>query len=131
MIRTPHVDWLALSPPLSLLGAAGLLLMVAVFVPRRVKSPVAALVGFAGFVTAFVFAVVVDAKTSHGTTLIHDSMFRDRWSALAQVLIAGSGAVAVLLSVGERWSEERGLTDKHYIVPGGGGLGEVMNNSFV
>jgi len=32
---------------------------------------------------------------------------------------------------GERWDEERGLTDKHYIVPGGGGLGEVMNNSFV
>jgi uracil phosphoribosyltransferase len=32
---------------------------------------------------------------------------------------------------GERWNEERGLTDKHYIVPGGGGLGEVMNNSFV
>jgi uracil phosphoribosyltransferase len=32
---------------------------------------------------------------------------------------------------GERWAEERGLTDKHYIVPGGGGLGEVMNNSFV
>jgi uracil phosphoribosyltransferase len=32
---------------------------------------------------------------------------------------------------GERWDEERGLTDRHYIVPGGGGLGEVMNNSFV
>ncbi len=32
---------------------------------------------------------------------------------------------------GERWAEERGLTDKHYIVPGGGGLGEVINNSFV
>lgn len=32
---------------------------------------------------------------------------------------------------GERWDEERGLTEKHYIVPGGGGLGEVMNNSFV
>jgi uracil phosphoribosyltransferase len=32
---------------------------------------------------------------------------------------------------GERWDEERGLTDKHYIVPGGGGLGEIMNNSFV
>jgi uracil phosphoribosyltransferase len=32
---------------------------------------------------------------------------------------------------GERWDDERGLTDKHYIVPGGGGLGEVMNNSFV
>jgi uracil phosphoribosyltransferase len=32
---------------------------------------------------------------------------------------------------GERWDDERGLTDHHYIVPGGGGLGEVMNNSFV
>lgn len=28
-------------------------------------------------------------------------------------------------------SEERGLNDKHYIVPGGGGFGEIMNNSFV
>jgi uracil phosphoribosyltransferase len=32
---------------------------------------------------------------------------------------------------GERWDEERGLNDHHYIVPGGGGLGEVMNNSYV
>lgn len=32
---------------------------------------------------------------------------------------------------GERWSEERGLTDIHYIVPGGGGIGEVMTNSWV
>ena len=32
---------------------------------------------------------------------------------------------------GERWAEENGLTDQHYIVPGGGGLGEIMNNSFV
>jgi uracil phosphoribosyltransferase len=32
---------------------------------------------------------------------------------------------------GERWDEERGLTDNHYIVPGAGGLGEVINNSFV
>lgn len=32
---------------------------------------------------------------------------------------------------GTRWNEERGLNDKHYIVPGGGGFGEIMNNSFV
>jgi len=106
VISTPHVDWLALSPPLALLGAAGLLLMVAVFVPRRMRMPVAAFVGFAGFVAAFVFAVVVAARSPHAQTLIHDSMFRDRWSALAQVLLAGSGAVAVLLSVGERWGDE-------------------------
>jgi uracil phosphoribosyltransferase len=32
---------------------------------------------------------------------------------------------------GEFWDQERGLNDKHYIVPGGGGFGEVMNNAYV
>ncbi len=32
---------------------------------------------------------------------------------------------------GELWDEERGLNDKHYIVPGGGGFGEIMNNAYV
>lgn len=32
---------------------------------------------------------------------------------------------------GEKWVEERGLNDKQYIVPGGGGFGELMNNAYV
>jgi uracil phosphoribosyltransferase len=32
---------------------------------------------------------------------------------------------------GERWSEERGLDDQSYIVPGAGGVGEVLNNAWV
>lgn len=32
---------------------------------------------------------------------------------------------------GLHWDKERGLTDNHYIVPGAGGVGEVLNNSFV
>ena len=44
----------------------------------------------------------------------------------------GLSAPEVLSTVpGERWEEERGLTDHQYIVPGGGGLGEIMNNSYV
>ena len=31
---------------------------------------------------------------------------------------------------GVRWAEESGLTDKQYIVPGGGGFGEIMNNAY-
>ena len=31
---------------------------------------------------------------------------------------------------GERWGEERGLNEAGYIVPGAGGLGEVLNNSW-
>ena len=32
---------------------------------------------------------------------------------------------------GERWEEETGLNERQYIVPGAGGLGEIINNSFV
>ncbi len=33
--------------------------------------------------------------------------------------------------LGTYWDQERGLNDKHYIVPGGGGFGEIMNNAYV
>ena len=32
---------------------------------------------------------------------------------------------------GEDWGQESGLNQQHYIVPGGGGFGEVMNNAWV
>ena len=32
---------------------------------------------------------------------------------------------------GKLWEKERGLDDRQYIVPGGGGMGEVMNNAYV
>jgi len=106
VIQKPHVDWFAMSPSLALLGAAGLLLMVAVFVPRSTRRPVSAFVGFMGFVTSFALAVALDAKTPDGSPIVHDSIFRDRWAALAQVILAGSGAVAVLISYRERMRDE-------------------------
>jgi NADH-quinone oxidoreductase subunit N len=106
VISKPHVDWFALSPPLALMAAAGLLLMVAVFVPRGPRRAVAASVAFAGFVASFVFAVLLDVKSAHGAAIVHDAMFRDRWAALAQVLLAGSGAVAVLISYRESMRDE-------------------------
>ncbi|MGK5082738.1 uracil phosphoribosyltransferase [Bdellovibrionota bacterium FG-1] len=32
---------------------------------------------------------------------------------------------------GTHWNREKGLNEKHYIVPGGGGFGEIMNNAYV
>jgi len=32
---------------------------------------------------------------------------------------------------GKLWDQEKGLNENGYIVPGGGGFGEIMNNSFV
>ncbi len=46
----------------------------------------------------------------------------DRGLSSAEVLASEPGA---------RWAEERGLDDRQYIVPGGGGMGEVMNNAYV
>ncbi len=43
----------------------------------------------------------------------------------------GLSAPDVLATLpGERWDEERGLNDHGYIVPGAGGMGEVLNNAW-
>lgn len=46
----------------------------------------------------------------------------DRGMSSAEVLAARPG---------ERWDEERGLDAHSYIVPGAGGIGEVLNNAWV
>jgi uracil phosphoribosyltransferase len=44
----------------------------------------------------------------------------------------GLSTPEVLATVpGERWSEERGLNEHDYIVPGAGGVGELLNNAWV
>lgn len=44
----------------------------------------------------------------------------------------GLSSTEVLKSpLGLYWDQEKGLNDKQYIVPGAGGLGELLNNSFV
>jgi uracil phosphoribosyltransferase len=44
----------------------------------------------------------------------------------------GLSAERVLASVpGTHWDEERGLDEKQYIVPGAGGVGEILNNAWV
>ncbi len=106
LIDKPHVDWFALSPSLALLAGTGLLLMVAVFVPSAPRKYVSAFIGFAAFAAAFGLAVALATKSPHPVALVHDAMWRDRWGSVAQVLIAGSGAVAVLVSAGERWRDE-------------------------
>jgi uracil phosphoribosyltransferase len=44
----------------------------------------------------------------------------------------GLSSQDVLATVpGARWDEERGLDDRQYIVPGAGGVGEILNNAWV
>lgn len=44
----------------------------------------------------------------------------------------GLSSAAVLKTIpGTHWDQEKGLNEKQYIVPGGGGFGEILNNAFV
>src|SRR5262249_1145051 len=42
-----------------------------------------------------------------------------------------SPAAVLRTEPGTRWDEERGLNDIHYIVPGAGGVGEILNTAWV
>ena len=101
MITTPKVDWLALSPTLALLGASGVALLGSVLVPWWMRRGFTAFVAFAGFVTAGVFAAIVFDETAESRTLIAESFTRDRLGALAAIIVAGAGALTVLVSWGE------------------------------
>jgi NADH-quinone oxidoreductase subunit N len=106
VINKPHVDWFALAPVLALIGVSGVLLLVAVLVPKNARKPVAAILAFAAFVGSCALAVLLYDRSAQGVTAVHDAIFRDRWAALAQILLAGSGAVAVLISYREKMREE-------------------------
>src|SRR3981189_3589739 len=122
MINKPHVDCFPLSPSLALIGVSFVLLLVAVLVPKSARKPTAAFLAFAGFVGSFALAVLLDNRSAHGLTAVHDAIFRDRWAALAQILLAGSGAVAVLISYREKMREEHVAEYYALLVAAGAGM---------
>ena len=108
VIPTPKVDWLALAPTLALLGASGVALLGSVLVPWWMRRGFTAFVAFAGFVTAGVFAAIVFDESAEGRTLIAESFTRDRLGALAAIIVAGAGALTVLVSWGEKRRDHAG-----------------------
>jgi NADH-quinone oxidoreductase subunit N len=99
---TPAVDWFALSPSLALIAAAGLAMLGAVFVPVVARKVFSAAVAALGFVAAGVFAGLLFSESPSATLEIADTIARDRFAALAQIVIAGAGLVAVGISYGHR-----------------------------
>jgi NADH-quinone oxidoreductase subunit N len=117
----PHVDWFAISPSLSMIGAAGILMLVAVFWPRTSRRAASASICGAGFVTAFVFAILVFDRSPNGGPVVADSIFRDRWAAMAQILVAACGIVAVLIAYSEQMREEN--IAEYYVLLAAAGAG--------
>ena len=103
---TPSVDWFALSPSLALLAAGGLVLLGAVFVPRVAVRTFGAIVCALGFVGAGVAAGLLYWKSPQATLEVADAISRDRFGALAQIIVAGVGFLAVGISYGQRTRDE-------------------------
>ena len=106
MIPRPHVDWFALAPELMLLGAMGFALMGAVLLPKENRRDFGALAAALGFAGAFVYAVVVYVHTPEPQSVIADSVTRDRFGALAQVIICGAGLLVVGVAYANRMRDE-------------------------
>ena len=101
-IHRPPIDWFALSPSLALLGVAGLCLLIAVTLPRTWRKPAAAVATAGGYVGAFVAAALLYDRSAHGTGVIAEAIRRDRFAALAALIVCVAGVLAVLVSYGQR-----------------------------
>ena len=120
----PAIDWFALSPSLALLAASALALLAAVLVPVVARRLVAALTAAAGFVAAGVFAGLLYSETPEPVLKVADAISRDRFSALAQIIIVGSGLVAVGISFGQRTRAEH--IGEYYALLAAAGAGMVF-----
>ena len=123
MIDKPSVDWLALSPTVALLGASGVALLAAVMVPAWMRKGAAAAIALVGFVVAAVLAGFVFDETPTPEVLLEGSMARDQLAALAQVILAITGAVVVLVSWAERRRDNHG---EYYALVAAAGAGMVF-----
>jgi NADH-quinone oxidoreductase subunit N len=103
----PDIDWAALSPSLVLMGAAALVLVVGVLLPRGARRPFGATVAGLAFVGAGIAAGVLFSLDDTASTLVRDSLVRDRLAEFAQLLVCSAG----LLTVGVAYWESRSPRD--------------------
>ena len=108
-LHTPHIDWFALATILALLAASFVSLLGAVLVPQPLRRTFGASVSALGFLGGLVASIwlYVDSP-GHGHAVVSGAFYRDRWTALAQVILCGVGLATTLLS-----TEHLGRNDEH------------------
>ena len=99
MINTPPIDWFGLSPILALTGALFFALLCAVLVPRTARRVAAAGCSVAGFTASLVLAIWLYVDSANGHTIVAGAFYRDRWTALGQVILCCIGLATTLLAV--------------------------------
>ena len=102
--RAPTIDWAALAPTLILLGTSAFVLVVGVFVPKRIRRGFGAAFSALGLIAAGATAGYLWSLDDTARTVVADAIARDRLAEMAQIFLAGAG----LLAVGASWWETRG-----------------------
>jgi NADH-quinone oxidoreductase subunit N len=111
VINTPPIDWFGLSPILALTGASFFALLCAVLVPRTARRVAAAGCSVAGFTAGLVLAIWLYVDSANGHTIVAGAFYRDRWTALGQVILCCIGLATTLLAVEHvpGWSRDADL----------------------
>ncbi len=99
MINTPPIDWFGLSPILALTGASFFALLCAVLVARTARRVAAAGCSVAGFTAGLVLAIWLYVDSANGHTIVAGAFYRDRWTALGQIILCCIGLATTLLAV--------------------------------
>jgi NADH-quinone oxidoreductase subunit N len=105
--RNPGLDWAALSPELILLGGASVVLLVSLFLPVDARRPFGALVSVLCLAAAGAAAVALFIDDESGKAVVAEAIRRDRLGELGQILLAGSGLLAVGVAYFEQVERDR------------------------
>jgi NADH-quinone oxidoreductase subunit N len=107
MIEPPTIDWAGLSPYLTLLSGASIVLVGALFVRGSRRNAFGAVFSALTLLGAGAAAIALFVADDAGRGIIADAIRRDRLADLAQIVVIGAGLLAVLVSFREPDAEER------------------------
>jgi NADH-quinone oxidoreductase subunit N len=98
-LHTPHVDWFGLGPVFALVGTSFFALLCAVLVPHALRRMAAFGISVAGFTTGIVLAVWLYVDSANGHTIVSGAFYRDRWTALGQLILCAVGLATTLIAI--------------------------------
>ena len=116
-LHTTHVDWFGLGTIFALVGASFVALLSAVLVPRALRRLVAAGVSAVGFTAGMVLSIWLYVDSTDGHTIVSGAFYRDRWTALGQIILCGIGLATTFVAVdhvpGWRRTSDHSRRDDH------------------
>jgi NADH-quinone oxidoreductase subunit N len=99
VLHTTHIDWFGLGTVFALVGTSFLALLCAVLVPRAMRRAASFGMSVAGFTAGLVLSVWLYVDSADGHTIVSGAFYRDRWTALGQIILCGIGLATTLVGV--------------------------------